>query len=186
MKRIRIGLSLASGTALAVASLLGCQKHAPVTAATAPPLKVAGPASAAVAPPAPARTEKDVDADVLTQDLASLNRKGYLGDAFFDFQKAELRDDARTELSRDAQWLRKYPTIQILLEGHCDDRGTEAYNFSLGELRANSTREYLVSLGIPESRIKIVSYGKERPFCTEDDERCWQENRRAHFLVTAK
>ena len=149
-------------------------------------MKVAGPASTAVAPPPAARPGRELEAAVLSQDLATLNKKGYLVDAFFDFQQAELRDDARAALARDAQWLGKYPSIEILLEGHCDDRGTEAYNLALGEERASKVREYLNSLGIPEARVKTVSYGKERPFCREEDEQCWQENRRAHVLVTAK
>ena len=107
-------------------------------------------------------------------------------DAFFDFQETELREDARAALARDAQWLNKFPSVEILLEGHCDDRGTDAYNLALGEQRAAAVRGYLISLGIPNSRIRTVSYGKERPFCSEDDEHCWQENRRAHVLVTAK
>ena len=107
-------------------------------------------------------------------------------DAFFDFQKTELREDARAALARDAQWLNKFPSVEILLEGHCDDRGTDAYNLALGEQRAAAVRGYLISLGISDARIRTVSYGKERPFCTDDDERCWQENRRAHVLVTAK
>ncbi len=171
---------------LAFGTLLACKKNPPTTAAAVQPVKVAGPAETAIAPPARAKTDRDLDAEVLSQDLTSLNKRGYLGDAFFDFQKAELREDARAALARDAEWLRKYPSVVILLEGHCDDRGTEAYNLALGEQRAKAAHEYLNSLGISESRIKTVSYGKEKPFCTEDDEQCWQENRRAHFLVTAK
>ena len=165
---------------------LGCKKTPPTTTASAQPVTTARPAENRVAPPAPPATGSDAEAAVLSQDLATLNRKGYLVDAFFDFQKTELREDARAALARDAQWLQKFRQVEILLEGHCDDRGTEAYNLALGEQRAAAVREYLISLGISDSRIRTVSYGKERPFCTEDDERCWQENRRAHVLVTAK
>ncbi len=177
---------LPSALLLALGTIVACKKNPPTTAAVVQPVKVAGPVETAVAPPARATADHDLDAEVLSQDLASLNRRGYLGDAFFDFQKAELREDARTALARDAEWLRKYPSVQILLEGHCDDRGTEAYNLALGEQRARAANEYLSSLGISGSRIKTVSYGKEKPFCTEDGEQCWQENRRAHFLVIAK
>lgn len=183
MNRDRI--ALATIAALTVGALLSCKQHPPTTAATVQPVKVAGPTEAAVSPPPPAK-QVDRDAEVLAQDLATLNRKGYLVDAFFDFQKAELREDARAALSKDAEWLRKFPSIEIVLEGHCDDRGTEAYNLALGEQRARVVGAYLASLGISERRVRTVSYGKEKPFCSENSERCWQENRRAHFLVAAK
>jgi peptidoglycan-associated lipoprotein len=182
MRKVRLVTGI--GAVMAAGALLACQKRAPTTVAAASPAQAA-PATA-VAPPPIANTEADRQADVLSQDLAALNKKGYLGDAFFDFDKANLRDDARAALAKDGEWLQRYGSVQVLLEGHCDDRGTEAYNLALGERRAGAAREYLVSLGVPESRIKIVSYGKERPFCTEQDESCWQENRRDHVLVTAK
>lgn len=133
--------------------------------------------------PTPAPTVRD---DVLSEDLAALNRRGYLKDAFFDYDKASLRDDARSSLAADADWLKRYVSVQILIEGHCDERGTSEYNLALGDRRANAAREYLASLGVEESRIKTVSYGKERPFCAQSTEACWQENRRAHLVITAK
>ncbi len=122
----------------------------------------------------------------MRESLEQWNRAGYLKDAFFDYDKADLRDDARAALSADAEWLKKYSSAQILIEGHCDERGTSEYNLALGDRRANTAREYLASLGIDSGRIKTVSYGKERPFCTESNESCWQQNRRAHFVFTAK
>ena len=83
-------------------------------------------------------------------------------------------------------WLKANARVKVTLEGHCDERGTSEYNLALGDRRANAAREYLASLGIDGSRIRTVSYGKERPFCTQSNESCWQENRRAHFLITAK
>jgi len=183
MNRERITVSLF--LVAAMGTLLACHNQPPKSAANAQPEK-ARPAETAVAPPPVSHTAGDAEADVLSQDLATLNKKGYLRDAYFDFDKAQLRDDARTSLSRDADWLRKYGSVQVLLEGHCDDRGTEAYNLVLGEQRANASREYLVALGLSGSRIKTISYGKDKPFCAEDTEGCWQENRRAHVLVTAK
>ena len=171
---------------LAGAGPLACKKSPPTTTASMQPAKKAGAAESVVAPPARPATGSDAEAAVLSQDLATLNRKGYLVDAFFDFQRTELREDARAALARDAQWLHRFPSVEVLLEGHCDDRGTDAYNLALGEQRAAAVRGYLISLGISDARIRTVSFGKERPFCTEDDERCWQENRRAHVLVTAK
>lgn len=179
--------SLASLVVFSGATLLACKKTPPTTAAASvQPASATGPAATAVAPPPSPRTVHDAEAEVMSQDLATLNRKGYLVDAFFNFQESDLREDARAALAKDAQWLSKFPSVEILLEGHCDDRGTEAYNLSLGEKRATAVREYLSSLGISESRIKTLSYGKERPFCSDNDEHCWQENRRAHVLVTAK
>ncbi len=171
---------------LAGAGPLACKRNPPTTTASVQPAKTAPSAESVVAPPARPAAGKDAQATVLSQDLATLNRKGYLVDAFFDFQKTELREDARAALARDAQWLHEFPSTEILLEGHCDDRGTDAYNLALGEQRAAAVRGYLISLGIADTRMRTVSYGKERPFCTEDDDSCWQENRRAHVLVTAK
>ncbi len=122
----------------------------------------------------------------MSEDISTLNAKGYLKDAFFDFDKADLREDARTALSADADWLKQYSSIQVLVEGHCDERGTEEYNLSLGEKRASAVKGYLASLGVDASRIRTVSYGKDRPFCTDHNESCWQENRRGHFVITAK
>jgi peptidoglycan-associated lipoprotein len=103
-------------------------------------------------------------------------------DAFFDFNKADIRDDAREALTKDAEFLRSYPDIRITIEGHCDERGSTEYNIGLGERRAQAAKNYLVSLGIPAARIDTVSWGKEHPFCTEHNEECWQRNRRAHFV----
>jgi peptidoglycan-associated lipoprotein len=128
----------------------------------------------------------DVQQEVLSQDLAELNRKGYLQDAYFDYDQADLRDDARTALAANAEWLKKFPSIQLLVEGHCDERGTNEYNLALGDRRANAAKEYLASLGVDGSRVRTVSYGEERPFCNESAESCWQQNRRGHFVITAK
>ena len=163
----------------------GCKKKPPQTTEQAKPETPSTPPSTEVPPPtrpAPAA----VESSPLSASLEEMNQKGYLKDAFFDYDKADLRDDARTALSADAEWLKKYPSTQILIEGHCDERGTSEYNMALGDRRANATKEYLGSLGVDSGRVKSVSYGKERPFCTESNETCWQENRRAHFVFTAK
>lgn len=103
-------------------------------------------------------------------------------DAFFDFNKSDIRDDAREALTKDAEFLRSYPDARVTLEGHCDDRGSAEYNLGLGERRAQAAKNYLISLGISASRIDTVSWGKEHPFCTEQNDACWQQNRRAHFV----
>lgn len=104
-------------------------------------------------------------------------------DAFFDLDKSDIRTDARDALTKDAEFLRSYQDIRISLEGHCDERGSTEYNLGLGQRRAEAAKNYLVSLGIAANRIDTVSWGKERPFCTEHGEPCWQQNRRAHFVM---
>jgi len=106
-----------------------------------------------------------------------------LSDVFFDFDRFTLRNDARASLEANAGILKTQSDTKIQIEGHCDERGTSAYNLVLGERRAQSVRKYLLDLGVPSSQIKITSYGKERPFCTEHSEDCWQLNRRAHFAT---
>jgi len=106
-----------------------------------------------------------------------------LKDIFFDFDKSNIREDARPSLSEDLQWLKANSTAPVTIEGHCDERGTAEYNLGLGERRAKATRDYLVAAGIDTKRMKIISYGKERPFVLGHDEAAWRWNRRAHFVV---
>ena len=174
----------------AVASVLataGCHSNPPRTTDKAAPSAASAPLEdRVVAPPASSSTAKDASGDITSQDIRVLNEKGYLKPAFFDFDRADLRDDARATLASDADLLKRYPSFQFVIEGHCDDRGTEAYNLALGERRAAAAREYLSSMGVDTSRMKTVSYGKEKPFCQQDDDACWQSNRRDHLLITAK
>lgn len=108
---------------------------------------------------------------------------GSLGDVFFDYDRSALRHEAKSTLEENARWLKSQNGVKVLIEGHCDERGTLAYNLVLGERRAQSVQRYLQELGVPASQIHITSYGKERPFCREHREACWQQNRRAHFGV---
>ena len=103
-------------------------------------------------------------------------------DAYFDFNKADIRADAREALGKTAEFLRKYPQIKVTIEGHCDERGSTEYNLVLGDRRAAAAKNYLVQLGISADRINTVSYGKEKPFCMESNEECWQRNRVGHFV----
>jgi len=105
-----------------------------------------------------------------------------LSDIFFDFDRFVIRDDARSGLEADAGLLKSQSGVKIFIEGHCDERGTSAYNLVLGERRAQAAALYLRDLGVPSSQMQITSYGKERPFCAEHSETCWQSNRRAHFI----
>lgn len=103
---------------------------------------------------------------------------------FFDFDKYELKPDARNTVERWAGWLKKYPQVTATIEGHCDERGTREYNLGLGERRATSARNYLIALGVNRDRLKTISYGKERPVCTASNEACWSQNRRAVLMVS--
>lgn len=108
-------------------------------------------------------------------------------DVYFDYDQYDVRDDAASLLARDAEALkaifRDFPDAAVVIEGHCDERGSAEYNLGLGDRRASAVRDYLVRLGIPASRLTTISYGKERPQCTEHNEACWQKNRRAHFAT---
>jgi len=129
--------------------------------------------SAAPPPPPPA------PAAVSGQTLFEQNIK----DAFFDYNKSDIRADAQQALTADADFLKSHPSINFTVEGHCDDRGSEEYNLGLGDRRANAAKSFMVNLGISASRITTISYGKDRPFCTESNEDCWQKNRRAHLVM---
>jgi len=104
----------------------------------------------------------------------------YIKDGFFDYDKSDLRTDQSPTAQTDAAFLTQHPDIKILIEGHCDDRGSEEYNLALGDNRASSLKNSLVAQGVSAGRIKTITYGKERPFCSQDDEQCWQQNRRDH------
>ena len=104
-------------------------------------------------------------------------------DAYFDFDKSDIRADAREALAKTADFLRRYPEVKVTIEGHCDERGSTEYNIGLGDRRAEAVRQYVISLGITADRLNTVSYGKERPFCAEHAEECWQQNRRGHFVM---
>jgi peptidoglycan-associated lipoprotein len=118
--------------------------------------------------------------------LDELNAESPLTDAFFDYDHSELRDDARAALQRDATWLLKWKQTAVKVEGHCDERGTAEYNLALGQRRADAVKAYLVDLGIEARRIDTTSVGKEAPFCRASGESCFAQNRRGHFLITAK
>jgi peptidoglycan-associated lipoprotein len=105
-----------------------------------------------------------------------------MADVYFDFDRYVIRKDGQPVLEANGAWIKNAPAASILIEGHCDERGTLAYNLVLGEKRARAAKHYLEDLGIPASRLKIISYGEVRPFCREHEESCYQKNRRAHFV----
>jgi peptidoglycan-associated lipoprotein len=109
-----------------------------------------------------------------------------LQDVFFGYDQWTISDSGMNALNRDAEWLKAHPGAVMKVEGHCDERGTGEYNFVLGEKRAKAARSYMVELGVNPKQLAIVSYGKERPFCAEHDETCYQQNRRGHMLLSVK
>ncbi|HYE93625.1 MAG TPA: peptidoglycan-associated lipoprotein Pal [Terriglobales bacterium] len=143
------------------------------TAATAPTPPAAPPATAAPATPAPTARPQPKEF-VAVADLKPI---------YFDFDKYDIRPADAKVLDANAQWLKSNDSQLVLIEGHCDERGTNEYNLALGERRAKSTMNYLVSQGVQASRITIISYGEERPSCTQKTEECWSKNRRSQFLV---
>jgi len=119
-------------------------------------------------------------ADLTDEQLFEQNVK----DIFFNYDNAEIRSDEEALVNTDAQFLAAHPEMQLLIEGHCDERGSEDYNMALGDSRAKSLRDALVRQGIKADRIKVISYGKEKPFCTTaENESCWSQNRRGHFVL---
>jgi peptidoglycan-associated lipoprotein len=173
-----------------VAVVSGCGKKAPV-AAPPPPPPAATPAPPPPPPPPPP-TPPAPPASLSDEELFNrktldqLNSERPLSDVFFDLDESVVRDDARMSLQKNADWLKRWTTIKISLEGHCDSRGSSEYNLGLGERRATAVRDYLVSLGITGDRVVAVSKGKEQPFCNDENESCWSQNRRGHFIITAK
>jgi peptidoglycan-associated lipoprotein len=171
-------------------------KTPPVTPAPAP-----APAGATVAPapgPAPARPQSVSDAVAVPEEpklvedaiggrsLDDLNRDSPLKPIFFDLDNADVDAAGQAIAQANAAVMKKYPTWMITIEGHCDERGTAEYNLALGERRATSVKTYMVSLGIPSDRLRIVSYGKEFPFDAARSDEAWARNRRAHFVITSK
>jgi peptidoglycan-associated lipoprotein len=170
---------------LALAMLVtGCPKRPGTAMTSAPPPsgpgstgQAAGMVSAAT--PSPSRGAATMP---LPSEFAATDR---LKDIHFDFDKYDIRPEDARVLDADAAWLKLRPDDLLLVEGHCDERGTIEYNLALGERRAKAAMSYLVAQGVQARRITLISYGKERPACMEHNETCWAKNRRAHFLIKA-
>jgi peptidoglycan-associated lipoprotein len=165
-----------------VSFLSGCHKEVASTPAVSQPPQPS-PAAPSVNPTASSTTAGRVEAPPPSPSLEQLFQQN-VKDAFFDYDKADIRPDTSQALLTDAEFLRSHPEVRFTIEGHCDERGSEEYNLGLGDRRATSAKRYLVNLGIADSRIQSTSYGKERPFCTERTESCWQQNRRGHLVMT--
>jgi len=168
-----------------------CAKKQPPIARPMPP-----PATGTTIPPPPAPPRPvaesvpvppmPVEDTIGSKSLDDLNRDSPLKPLFYELDSSEVSAEGQRLLQANAAVMRKYPTWQVTIEGHCDERGTAEYNLALGERRALAARSYLVSLGIPADKLKTVSYGKEFPFDPGHADAAWAKNRRAHFVITAK
>jgi peptidoglycan-associated lipoprotein len=154
---------------------------APQAAPPAPAQPAPAPVERASAPPAPRMPTAAERARIETL-LARIE------DAYFDYNQHTLRPDAIKALQADSSELRdiisQYPDYKLTIEGHCDERGSEAYNLALGDARAKAAKDYLVGVGISDAQLNVISYGKDKPVCEDHDEACWQKNRRIHFVAT--
>jgi peptidoglycan-associated lipoprotein len=178
---------------LLIVSLGACAKkqQPPVARPMPPPSPAATPPAgyqpvAPVEDPVPVPPEPLMEDPLVSRTLDELNRESPLQPVFFEFDSGEIGPEGRAVLDSNAEILRQYATWVVMIEGHCDERGTAEYNLALGERRALAARSYLVSLGIAPDRLRPVSYGEEFPFEPGHDESAWAKNRRAHFVITAK
>ena len=161
--------------AVTLAASGGCAKKKAPQPTPPPP----APTTSTEAPPTPA----PVTPTPVAEPAPPTVREADLMPVFFDLDATTLRDDARAALDGNAKLMRSNPTLHVVIEGHCDERGTVEYNQALGQKRAEAAREYLTGLGITADRMQIISYGKDRPFAMGSDEASWQQNRRAHFRL---
>jgi peptidoglycan-associated lipoprotein len=129
---------------------------------------------AAAPPPPPPPAPSVTDEDLFNQNIK---------DVYFDYDKSDVRGDQQGSVQADVQFLGQHTNMNITIEGHCDERGSTEYNIALGDKRASAVKNALTAAGVNASRIKTISYGKEKPFCTESNEACWQQNRRGHFVL---
>jgi peptidoglycan-associated lipoprotein len=184
-----------------VATATACSRKKPPVARPTPPPPSAG-TTGAPGPPAPPEPLPEPEPPVASvpaepaiagsnvdynaRSLDELNRESPLQPVFYVYDSADVAGDMQATLQKNAEILKQYPSWVVTIEGHCDERGTAEYNLTLGERRAQASRAYLVSLGIPAERLKTVSYGKEFPFDPGTTEEAYAKNRRAHFVVTSK
>jgi peptidoglycan-associated lipoprotein len=172
-----------------------CAKKTPPVARPMPPPMTTGTGSGApTPPPAPPQPVSEpipvppmpADDKISSTSIDDLNRDSPLRPLYFGLDSADVDAEGQQVLQANAAVLKKYPTMQVTIEGHCDERGTAEYNLALGERRALAAKNYLVSLGISADKVRTVSYGKEFPFDPGHEDNAWSKNRRAHFVITAK
>jgi peptidoglycan-associated lipoprotein len=168
MLKFSTGLKFAAIASIVL--IAGCTTKPQAAAETPPPASTGPMTSETQSSSVVAGSEQDLKVNV--------------GDTVhFGYNEYSVQDEDKTTLQRQAAWLQKFPAVRVTVEGHCDERGTREYNLALGARRANAVKEYLVSLGVSSARVDTISYGKERPICTESDESCWAQNRRGVTVV---
>ena len=177
---------------LLLVSVVGCGSKRPYIPAAAPPQQTVEPAPPAPSPPPPpdapsptavTETEEEIFARKTLEDL---NAEKHLAAVFFELDSATIAASYGDLLQKNAEWLKRWPSVRVTIEGHCDARGTSEYNLALGDRRARAVISDLTGLGVAGDRLTPVSKGKEQPTCSEQSESCWQRNRRGHFIITAK
>jgi peptidoglycan-associated lipoprotein len=189
IRTVRLSAAVAIAAALTVGA---CAKKKPETPAPVPPppareeTKPTPPPPPPPPPPKPAPAPPTDDEIFAKKTLEDLNRERPLTDVFFAYDSVEIRPDDRAALQKNFEYLKRWPSTKVMVEGHADARGTNEYNLALGERRAAAVRDYLVTLGLDSARATIVSKGEEQPQCADENEGCWQKNRRGTFIFTAK
>lgn len=189
MKR---SLRLSAAVMMVAAMTAGaCAKKEPEAPPPAPVVETpppTRPADPPPPPPPPAAPPRALTEDEIFEkmSLAELNDQAPLDPVFFALDSTDISEEARGVLTKNSDWLKRRTSTRVLVEGHADSRGTNEYNLALAERRADAVRDYLTGLGVAADRITIVSKGEEQPFCAEETESCWQQNRRARFIFTAK
>jgi peptidoglycan-associated lipoprotein len=189
MKRFASGAAIVLALTLTVGACAKKAPEPPPPAPTSPPpaaTKPTPPPAPPPPPPAPQPAAPTEDEIFAKKTLAQLNEEKPLADVFFAYDSTDLSEEARATLQKNLQYLNRWKSTKILIEGHADSRGTNEYNLALGERRADAVRDYLQSLGLTADRVTIVSKGEEEPQCREETESCWQQNRRGQFIFTEK
>jgi peptidoglycan-associated lipoprotein len=188
MRRFVSGAAIVLAVSLTAGACAKKAPEAPPPAPTAPPAetKPAAPPPPPPPPPAPQPAAPTEDEIFAKKTLEQLNAEKPLADVFFGYDSTDIAEEGRASLQKNLQWLNRWPSTKIMIEGHADSRGTNEYNLALAERRADAVRDYLASLGLAPDRMTIVSKGEEQPFCTDETESCWQQNRVGHFIITAK
>lgn len=178
---------------LGIVSIIGCSQrkiaHAPEQPAAQPEIKIEDKKTTTDSIttkelPKESITERQITKAQIADARASAKElQTRIQDIYFDFDRYDIKDEAKTVMKEVSSILSKNKDIKVIIEGHCDDRGTNEYNLGLGDRRAISAKEYLLSLGIPSSKIETISYGEEKPLCAEQTDECWAKNRRSHFVL---
>jgi len=171
---------------LVLGSVISCRKKVEEAPPPPPQAKEQPKVEKVEEPPVVKEPELTEEEIFQQKSLEEINAEKPLEMIHFDYDKYFIREDAKPVLESNAAWLNKWESVKLLIEGHCDERGTEEYNLALGEKRAKSTMDYLVSLGISADRLKIISYGKSQPLDPGHNETAWAKNRRAQFTIIAK